>query len=257
MNTSKQLCLTVVGAFFCCAAAVALAQRQEAPQAVSAYVAHLEADLTKALRVAELLELSRRELASVMRYCEPAARSWQLDCALAKEMGDQELFEFLVTRASSALAGGCEILSRHDLRNMNEKSIEDTKIRERYWEDTKSGHCHISADCVGLVEDDGQPFMIRKRAELKHYQQLQRGFKINRYRELIARQPWKTPLFRANMSYLKGEYGGFQEAPELAEAVRFGPAGKVYAVQLMNLRYYIQYSEGQQPKVIFVAPLTW
>jgi hypothetical protein len=239
-------------------AAGAYAQRTEVPRPVSALASRLESNLTEALKVAELLEPGRRELCALMRYYGPAAKAWQLDPGLAKEMGDQELFEYVVSRARSALAGGCELMSRHDCRNIDKKTIEKSKIRERYWSETSSGQCHISGDGAFLTDSDGQPTILKNRSDLQDYWKLQKKFKTDKYQSLISSPYWDTPAFRSNLNYLKQEFGAaFEEEPEMAKALRLPPGGKVYAAPIMNLIYYIQYLEGQPPKVIFLSPLAW
>jgi hypothetical protein len=60
------------------------------------------------------------------------------------------------------------------------------------------------------------------------------------------------------LNYLKKEFGAaFEEHPEMTKALRLPPGGKVYAVPIMNLTYYILYLEGQPPKVVFLSPLAW
>jgi hypothetical protein len=248
----------VIGVLIFCAAASAYAQRTEAPQPVSDFVSGLESNLTEALKVADLLEPGRRELCALMRYYGPAAKAWQLEPGLAKEMGDQELFDYVVTRARSALAGGCELMSRHDCRNIDKKIIEKSKIREKYWSETSSGQCHISADGTFLTDSDGQPATLKNRSDLQDYWKLQKKFKGNNYQALISSSYWETPVFRSNLTYLKKEFGtAFEEQPEMAKALRLPPGGNVYAAPIMNLTYYIQYLDRQPPKVVFVAPLSW
>ncbi len=210
-----------------CAAASAYAQKTEVPQPVSDFVSRLESNLGEALKVAELLEPGRRELCALMRYHGPAAKAWQLEPSLALEMGDQELFEYVVTRASSALAGGCELMSRHDCKNIDKKIIEKSKIRKKYWSDASSGQCHISADGTFLTDSDGEPTILRNRSDLQDYWTLQKKFKTSKYQSLIASQYWETPVFRSNLDYLKQEFGRIsEEEPEMAKAIRLPPGGK-------------------------------
>ena len=116
-------------------------------------------------------------MCALLRYYGPAAKAWQLEPALAKEMGDDELFEFVVIRATSALAGGCDLLSRYDLRNLSFETIEKSKVSERYWSETSEGHCHISHDGVSLTDSEGRPIVLRNRSDLKDYWKLQKRFK--------------------------------------------------------------------------------
>ena len=248
----------VIGILIVCAASTVYAQRTEVPQPLSDFVSRLESNLTEALKVAELLEPGRRELCALMRYYGPAAKAWQLEPSLAQEMGDQELFEYVVTRARSALAGGCELMSRHDCKTIDEKGIAKSKIREKYWSETSSGQCHISADGTFLTDSKGQPAALKNRSDLQDYWKLQKKFKSKKYESLLSSQYWETGLFRSNLNYLKKEFGpAFEEEPEMARATRLPPGGKVYAAPIMNLTYYIQYLEGQPPKVIFLSPLAW
>ena len=140
------LVLAVIAAL--CLASLAYAQKADVPRPVSDFLRGLETDLTSTIDVAGLLAQSRRDVCALIRYYGPAAKAWQLEPALAKEMGDDELFEFVVIRATSALAGGCDLLSRYDLRNLSFETIEKSKVSERYWSETSEGHCHISHDGV-------------------------------------------------------------------------------------------------------------
>jgi hypothetical protein len=241
--------------------AVALAGAQgqrEVPKPVADLAARLRANMGEALSVAELLRPIRREVSALMRYHEPAAKSWHLDPVIAQQLGDQELFDYVVSRARSALAGGCELLNRQDLNTVDAEAIEKSKIREKYWEDKSQGDCYISADCMFLTDSQGRPIVLRKRSDIEDYLKLQKKFRLNRYEALAASRIWETTIFRSNLAYLNREYGAaLEEAPELAKALRLPANGRVYAVPLVNLTYYIQYVEGQPAKVVFVSPLTW
>ncbi len=151
--------------------------QRDVPRPVSDFLRGLETDLTSTIDVAGLLAQSRRDVCALLRYYGPAAKAWQLEPALAKEMGDDELFEFVVIRATSALAGGCDLLSRYDLRNLSFETIEKSKVSERYWSETSEGHCHISHDGVSLTDSEGRPIVLRNRSDLKDYWKLQKRFK--------------------------------------------------------------------------------
>ena len=208
------------------------------------------------MNVAGLLAQSKREVCALLRYYGPAAKAWQLEPTLAKEMGDDELFEFVVIRASSALAGGCDLLSRYDLRNLTPETVQKSKIRDRYWSETSEGHCHISHDGAVLTDSEGRPTALRNRSDLKDYSKLQKKFKTKNYESFCFGKHWDTGTFRSNRVYLKLEYGqGLEEIPECTRALRLLPGGKVYAAQLLHLTFYIQHQEGQPPKVIFLSPL--
>ncbi|MCI0422906.1 MAG: hypothetical protein L0312_27395, partial [Acidobacteria bacterium] len=248
----------LVGVAMLWLASASYAQKADVPRPVSDLVARLEANLTGTMNVAGLLAPGRRDLCALMRYYEPAAKAWQLEPGLAKEMGDDELFEFVVTRASSALAGACELLSRHDVRSLNSETIEKSKIREKYWSETSEGHCHIGHDGVLLTDSESRPHVLLNRSDLKDYWKLQKKFKTKDYQSFCSSRRWDTGTFRSNLNYLKREYGqGVEEVPECSRALRLAPGGKVYAAQLLSLTLYIQYQEGQPPKVIFLSPLTW
>lgn len=168
MRPSQIAKLNLIGVAMLGLASVGYAQKADVPRAVSDLVARLETDLTSTMNVGGLLAQSRRDMCALLRYYGPAAKAWQLEPALAKEMGDDELFEFVVIRASSALAGGCDLLSRYDLRNLSPETIQKSKIRERYWSETSEGQCHISHDGVFLTDSEGRPTLIRNRSDLKN-----------------------------------------------------------------------------------------
>jgi hypothetical protein len=249
---------SVLGVAMLWLASLGYAQKPDVPRVVSDLVARLETDLTSTMNVAGLLAQSRRDVCALLRYYGPAAKAWQLEPALAKEMGDDELFEFVVVRASSALAGGCDLLSRYDLRNLSPETIQKSKIGERYWSETSEGHCHISHDGSYLTDSEGRPTALRNRSDLKNYWKLQKKFKSKSYQSFCFGKHWDTGTFRSNLVYLKREYGqGVEEIPECTKALRLSPGGKVYAAQLMHFTFYIQHQEGQPPKVIFLSPLAW
>jgi hypothetical protein len=256
MRLSRIASLNLIGLAMLWLASVGYAQR-DVPRPVSDFLRGLETDLPSTVDVAGLLAQSRRDVCALLRYYGPAAKAWQLEPALAKEMGDDELFEFVVIRATSALAGGCDLLSRYDLRNLSFETIEKSKVSERYWSETSEGHCHISHDGVSLTDSEGRPIVLRNRSDLKDYWKLQKRFKTKN-RSFCFGKHWDTVTFRANLVYLKREYGqGLEEVPECTRALRLSPGGKVYAAQLLHLTLYIQHQEGQPPKVIFLSPLAW
>lgn len=258
MTLSHVCCLKVISVAVLWSASVLHAQKTDVPRPVSDLVARLETDLTRTMNVAALLAQSRRDVCALMRYYEPAAKAWQLEPALAKEMGDDELFEFVVTRASSALAGGCELLSRYDLKDLSPEAINKSKIREKYWSGTSEGQCHISRDGAFLTDSESRPVVLRNRSELKDYWKLQKKFKTKNYQSFCLGKHWDTGTFRSNLAYLKREYGqGLEEVPECTRALRLSHGGRVYATQLLHLTFYVQHLEGQPPKVIFLSPLAW
>ena len=258
MRPSQIARLNLIGVAILCLGSLGYAQKVDVPRPVSDLVARLETDLTSTMNVAGVLAQSRRDVCALLRYYGPAAKAWQLEPALAKEMGDDELFEFVVIRASSALAGGCDLLSRYDLRNLSPETIQKSNIRERYWSETSEDQCHISHDGAFLMDSEGRPILLRNRSDLKDYWKLQKKFKTKNYEAFCFGKHWDTGTFRSNLVYLKREYGqGLEEVPECTKALGLSPGGKVYAAQLLHLTFYIQHQEGQPPKVIFLSPLAW
>ena len=173
-------------------------------------------------------------------------------------MKPEELFEFVVSRAQSALAGGCEILSRHELEKINPVLIRASKIRQKYWAKRSSGRCTIGDDCVTLNDSDGQPIRLKSRSDLEDYGKLLKSFRTKRYQSLWQNRVWENQVFRDNRKHLRVEYGGgVQQSASLAKAAGLPPGSTVYAVPLINLIYYIQHSSGQEAKVIFLSLLRW
>ncbi|MBI3694845.1 MAG: hypothetical protein HY238_08405 [Acidobacteria bacterium] len=244
------------GALFVLGAMVGHGQQEpKVPESVSTLAGQAESVLIKTLDVAGMLEPAQKEVVALLKTQPRAAKSWQLDPALARDMKDVDLFRFVVSRANSYVFCSAALLSRHSLEQVGETAVIKGDVFSGKWANTSSGQVWISHDGTFLADAAGRPLRLRTQEDIKNYWTLDQRF-TPLAKPLLEKHFWDTDLFRSNLAYLKQQYGGSpSEDREMAKALGIAPEGTAYSVRLFNLLGFIQYSAGKA-KLVFVSPLS-
>ena len=240
----------------CSACAQAAKAPETVPDSVLKFASELRPRVTENLDVGEWL--AKEELVAVMKNYKRAPRSWQLDPAVAAEMEGFDLYEFVTSRARYTLVCGCDLLSQYPLEQITEEKLRISNVRAKYWAEPSAGPLQVSTDCAYFVDSAGGVKQLASQSDVAYYFKLRREFNVDSQKRLTASQFWKNDIFLANIEYLRREYdSGVEEVPEFASKSGLAEGSRVYSTQLVNLIGFILHREGQSPKLIFVAPLTW
>ena len=227
--------LTGFGILLLFSGLVGIAQQEpQVPESVSTLAARAEQELIKTLKVDELLWPAKNELVTLMKSQPRAAKLWQLEPALARQIKDLDLFRFVVSRANSYLLCSAAFLSEYPLEQLDEAALIKGDVFAREWANTSSGSVWISRDGTFLADSAGRPIRLRTQEDIDHYWKLEQRF-APLARPLLEKKSWDTELFRSNLRYLRLQYGASpNDDPEVAKALGIAPGGAVYPVRLIN-----------------------
>lgn len=240
---------------FWAAAAVALvvvwadaraASAQEGAWVLDEFAHDLVERIEGSLDIAGEIESGRKDVVQTLRNDDRAARSWQLDPVLVRDMSDSDLFDYLVRRAQLTLVCGAHILSEFHLENQAGMSARAQSM------EMETDGFGMSWDCATILDGTGRPAMLRHREHFNEAWLEVQGETAFDNREFQA----DNETFRANMHYLDDQYGGeLVEVPGFAEQAGLSSGTRVYEKRVVNLTAYIG-TEGESGRLVFVAPLS-
>jgi hypothetical protein len=217
----------------------------------------LERTLLERPDLRPVLEDSRAMFARIVRNLPRAAKSWQLEPSLARELSDTELFDFVTARANSLLVCGLDVMTQKPLEFVDQQTIATLDVRRAYWPAATEGPLRLTPDCATLVNPKGQPIRLRTRSELAMFSKLYSQFKTAAVTELLKeRQVGRGPQFAENLSYLRREAGPPELRPDVAAAASLAPPATLSGGQVLTLFAFATVDDGP-PRIVFVVPLTW
>lgn len=231
-------------------------QAPAANPSVDAALAAFQEQLLAGRRTADLLAPGRELLVKLIRNDASAAKSWQLEPSLTKELKDDELFAFVTDRADAMVSCSLYLYSKVAIEKMTPEAVDSVNARGAFWPPAAStGPLRISADCFELVDADNRSARLRTRKDFSAFLNVQESFYSKVRVQEFGRGIAGDPLVRSNLNYLRREYGGPpQDEPDLDAAVGV-PGARVYSGLTATLQTYVLL-QGDRATPIFVAPLS-
>lgn len=229
------------------------APKQEAAEAVARFALEIEATLVEKLDAATLLSPSCKEVVKIMRIdwgVAVSASSWGMDSSLVRQIGDDELCRYVITRAQFHLELVAALFSRVSLKDFSEKSEAVLKEEiKQFW----PGRDLSPTESRGLVDSSGRtvlPEQMETREELAQYWNL-----WNEFRGLSKQQRnWNTPTLKENVSESKNGCEWLRELSQSdVEELGFFLGNPVYEACVLFLYVFIQ-DQGGQPRVLYMFP---
>jgi hypothetical protein len=240
----------------------------------------LESEWLERLNVSESLSPGREDLALLMRKDASVARSWQLETSVAATMTTDEIFQFVVSRANAMLACRVAQLARKDLRapslpsgrgapaSAAGRSDQTTAasgalITQRLWRNNLvEDGLRLSAGCNVLLNEEGQPATLATRQEVSSAGRLMnRAIRPTSRRQLFeavlepSAQASAEAQLKANVDYLRHEYGGPPDRQPDMEAILGRSGTQVFSRQVLVFEAFLSVT-GSTDRLILVVPLS-
>ena len=248
----------------------ALVVAAQAPQETRVSLAfdRLETDFLERLDVSESLTPGREDLALLVRKDAAVSRSWQLEPSLATTMTTEEIFRFVIARANALLACRVAQLAQKDLE-APPRSVEranaptGASVSRQLWKDgLTEGRLSLSPGCNVLLDPDGQPASLTTKEDVSLSDRLMnRSFHPKSRKQLFEAaleprfQPDADAQLKANLDYLRREYGGPAERQPEIEAIVGRKDTQVFSRQLLMFEAFIS-TTGNSDRLILLVPLS-
>jgi hypothetical protein len=269
-----------------------IAQEPRATQ-VNGVFDTLEKDFLERLDVSESLKPGREDLGLLVRRDATIGRSWQLEPSAAESLTTDEIFQFVVARGNALLTCSVAQLARKRLdapsgspagrnagaaRNTAARGAEPgattalsaqvesssgAAIMQKLWkDDSTEGKFRLSPGCNVLLDEAGQPATLTTKADVSASNSLMnRSLRFASRKQLFEAaleprfQKDADAILRANVDYLKRQYGGPPEREPEVEAILGRKEWQVFSRQVLMFEAFIA-SNGNMTRLILVVPLS-
>jgi hypothetical protein len=238
----------------------------------------LETDFLERLNVSESLSPGREDLAVLVRKDSGLSRAWQLEPSLAAAMTTDEIFRFVVSRANAFLVCRVAQLARKDLEaprsaeraapaasatGPQDQDAAGAVVAQRLWKDgLAEGPLRLSPGCHVLLDRDDQPASLMTKEEVALSGRLMdRSLHPTSRKQLFEAvleprfQQNAEARLRANLDYLRREYGGPPERQPEIEAILERKLTQVFSRQVLFFEAFIA-STGNVDRLILLVPLS-
>jgi hypothetical protein len=216
----------------------------------------LEAAMLETGTVDKLLT-GREQLVALMRNDVRAARAWQINQLLLKEMKDEEIVDYVIRRANMSLTCRLAVMGHWDLSKPVEGSDYEKTVGQsvgRLWEGArKIDGAELDDDCTTFIDADDQPFTLTTRAHLQGFQSL-----VGRFRQPrtpLSADPTIAPLLQANVKYLREQFGAPPFRESRVERLLGSAPPPIFSRQVLTFKAYLQ-AVGDDSRLVLLVPLS-
>ena len=226
------------------------------------------------LDVRELVAKHNAEpwIARMIRSSPRAAISWQIAPEVVSSLEDDEIVDFVLTRAQHVAVCTFVLWNTVLLRELQEME-EPSEAMQSFMrasvtpemEERELTYRVGPTDCIELVDRAGDTAVIRSRGEIEDVFAYERAFATSEVMRSRSAELIRSQVYDENAAYVESEFAGPITidrgfANSFRTAVPDWPGdGRAFRLTMNNLMLYLvtELPESEGVQLVFVAPFVW
>ena len=246
--------------------AVIPAQDAGVPPAIIQKAEQLRGAIEARQRIGGVLaaEDARLTITRIVKGYRRAASAWRLDPAVVAALSDQQISDYVLFSAQRILACTLSLWSRVSLQEGLDNQPDAVKqLLSEMTLSAASKSINIGPDCVKLINQAGEPLVIRNVEDLVQVLAFEQAFDKQVTPRLLNAGIASNATYRANEDYFTTQFAaslaedrGFAQGLRRAN-IDIGDGARVYRFSTANLSLYLSSDKQGRSRLIFLAPFSW